>query len=104
MDVEKPQNFAPGPRASLQDPNEGKGDHQTQQDYSNVPDNPYVVDRIAEKRKEDHSYVFTTTGSDEKDRLLRKIDMRVLPICMVIYTLSFLDRSNIVSDPDHTDN
>jgi hypothetical protein len=34
------------------------------------------------------------TGSIDEGRLLRKLDLRLLPAVSVLYLLSFLDRSN----------
>jgi hypothetical protein len=69
-----------------------------QADNVSVSDNLHVFDALAEKQyaslissRRQHHFIKTFP------RLLRKIDIRVIPACMVIYTLSFLDRSNIVS-------
>ena len=37
----------------------------------------------------------TTPDKDEEKRLLRKLDMRIIPILWLIYMLAFLDRTNV---------
>lgn len=34
-------------------------------------------------------------GTAEEKKLVRKLDWRILPCCWVLYTLGFLDRSNV---------
>lgn len=38
---------------------------------------------------------YTGSGSVESKSLVRKQDLRIIPLCAVIYLLNFLDRSNI---------
>jgi hypothetical protein len=40
----------------------------------------------------------TGQGLDE-EKLLRKLDLHLLPILILLYLLSFIDRANIVSQP-----
>lgn len=58
----------------------------------------YVVDPEAEKR---YVYSFLSLCTQPErvrlDRLVRRIDLRLVPASMLIYLLCFLDRSNIVS-------
>lgn len=36
-------------------------------------------------------------GSPEEKKLLRKIDLRLMPILWIMYILNYVDRTNIVS-------
>lgn len=38
-------------------------------------------------------------GSPEEKRLLRKIDLYLMPILWITYVFNYIDRTNIVSDP-----
>lgn len=38
-------------------------------------------------------------GSDAEKRLLRKIDLRLMPILWIMYILNYVDRTNIVYFP-----
>ena len=53
-----------------------------------------VIDRVAESRCVQLSSLYPRLIGY---RLVRRIDLRFVPASMVIYLLSFLDRSNIVS-------
>jgi hypothetical protein len=37
-------------------------------------------------------------GSDAEKKLLRKIDLRLMPILWIMYVLNYIDRTNIVSE------
>lgn len=41
---------------------------------------------------------YTKSGSIEAKSLVWKQDLRILPLCSVLYLLNFLDRSNIGND------
>ena len=41
---------------------------------------------------------YTKSGSVEAKSLVWKQDLRILPLCSVLYLLNFLDRSNIGND------
>ena len=41
---------------------------------------------------------YTKSGSAEAKSLVWKQDLRILPLCSVLYLLNFLDRSNIGND------
>ena len=41
---------------------------------------------------------YTRSGSVEAKSLVWKQDLRILPLCSVLYLLNFLDRSNIGND------
>ena len=41
---------------------------------------------------------YTKSGSVEAKSLVWKQDLRILPLCSVLYLLNFLDRSNIGKD------
>lgn len=41
---------------------------------------------------------YTGRGSVEVKSLLRKQDLRIIPLCAMVYLLNFLDRSNIGTD------
>lgn len=34
-------------------------------------------------------------GSEAEKKLLRKLDMRIIPCCWILYLLGYLDRANI---------
>lgn len=41
-------------------------------------------------------------GSPEEKKLLRKIDLRLMPILWIMYILNYVDRTNIVSSKTST--
>lgn len=50
----------------------------------------------------DEQQVLAQTSEAEEKRLLRKLDLRLLPAVSILYLLSFLDRSNGISSPPST--
>lgn len=44
------------------------------------------------------SEVVTEIPKAEQDRILRKVDMRVMPLLTFLYLIAFVDRSNSMSD------
>lgn len=41
--------------------------------------------------------------AEEEKRLWRKVDMRLIPISVLLYLMSYLDRGNIGSSPPRSD-
>jgi hypothetical protein len=52
------------------------------------------VERPGASSSSDSNLEDLTYGAINEKRLLRKLDMRLLPMVSVLYLLSFLDRSN----------
>jgi hypothetical protein len=50
---------------------------------------------LSEKAIEEHHEHVTPLSPQETRKLLRKLDIAILPLVSVMYLLSFLDRSNI---------
>lgn len=57
-----------------------------------------TVDNIAalDAKKDVHTPVFIE-GTDEEKKLVRKIDLFLMPTIWVLYCFSYMDRTNIVS-------
>ena len=45
--------------------------------------------------REEYEYLLSTFDKKRQERLLRKIDWRLLPILSLFYLISFMDRANI---------
>ncbi|KAF0401857.1 MFS general substrate transporter [Gigaspora margarita] len=58
---------------------------------SNSIDNSEKIDEFTNNS----TNVLTNVESAEEKRLLKKIDLRIIPLVTILYTLSFLDRVNI---------
>ncbi|KAK7036710.1 hypothetical protein VNI00_011375 [Paramarasmius palmivorus] len=54
-----------------------------------------MVQKPEQEWREEFSQMTYAPGSDAEKRLVRKIDMHIVPTIWVLYTLSYLDRANI---------
>ena len=56
----------------------------------------YIIDPEAERRYANLLYDSLEPSAQIFGRLVKRLDMRIIPASMIIYLLCFLDRSNIV--------
>ncbi|THH19142.1 hypothetical protein EW146_g1970 [Bondarzewia mesenterica] len=63
--------------------------------FLNAPAVSETIQIQSKDWKDETSFVAYEPGSDVEKRLVRKIDMRIVPAIWVLYTLSYLDRANI---------
>lgn len=47
-----------------------------------------------QNERDEYEYMLTQFDSKRQAKLLRKIDLRLLPVLIVFYLISFLDRAN----------
>lgn len=48
-----------------------------------------------ERRSLEHEFTDLSLGSDYDKKMMRKLDLHLLPILTTLYLLSFIDRANI---------
>lgn len=54
-----------------------------------------IIEDVVERLSPITGQVMTQATTAEEDSVIRKLDFRVLPLLMAIYTFSCLDRSNL---------
>jgi hypothetical protein len=64
---------------------------------SNVP----VEKEVSQPASSSNSDTEVVVGSINEKKLLRTLDLRLLPAVSILYLLSFLDRSNGMLHPQH---
>jgi len=73
--------------------------HDSASDPSTVPNNPFVQEKVRDNQFENHNShrdpEFAGFDAKCEAKLLRKMDIRLIPLLAVLYLMSFLDRGNI---------
>ena len=73
-----------------------KGSSANVQEYD-VLHSPEVIDAARERRYVTNSVYMRSANTQSIHRLVRRIDLRMIPLAMFVYLLCFLNRANIVS-------
>lgn len=67
-------------------------------EYDNVHEETVVADKSEQNKEKDAQAAYISEFSEQdRRRILRKIDWRILPVVGAVYCIALIDRSNCMS-------